>query len=100
VQAFRFNNDLTIQALGGEVVVGYSLIVKKKFAKGNLLVAGYCNKVICYIPFRRVLDEDGYESNSSMISYVLPGFFKNNIEDKVSNAINLVYKSPCAKSSD
>jgi len=90
VQAFRFNNDLTILALGGEVVVDYSLIVKKKFAKENLFVAGYCNSVICYIPFRRVLDEDGYESNSSMISYVLPGLFKNNIEDKVSNVINRV----------
>ena len=54
---------------------------QKKFAKENLFVAGYCNEVICYIPSRRVLDEGGYESNSSMVSYILPGPLENNIVD-------------------
>ena len=74
-------------------------MVKKKFAKENLFVAGYCNEVICYIPSQRVLDEGGYESNSSMVSYILPGPFKNNVEDKVLCAINRVLKSTGAKSS-
>lgn len=97
VQAIRFNNDLTILALGGEVVVDYSLWAKKEYKNENIFVAGYCNEVICYIPTRRVLNDGGYEPNSSLINYLLPGPFADNVEDKVLSAIHQVMKKTGAK---
>jgi hypothetical protein len=97
VQAVRFNKDLTILALSGEVVVDYSLKAKKEFANENLFVAGYCNEVQCYIPSRRVLAEGGYEANSSMIYYGLPGPFANTVEDKIFSAIHKVMKDTGAR---
>lgn len=97
LQAIRFNNDLTILALGGEAVVDYSIITKKNYPSENLFMAGYCNEVICYIPTRRILDEGGYEPETSMIYYILPGPFDKNIEEKVLNGIEYVMKEVGAK---
>jgi len=92
IQAVRFNNDLAILALSGEVVVDYSLRMKKMYSNENLFVAGYCNEVMCYIPSRRVLDEGGYEPNESMIYYGLPGPFAGNVEEKIVTAIQHIMK--------
>jgi neutral ceramidase len=46
--------------LGGEVVVDYVLRTKREYPKENLIVAGYTNDVMCYIPSVRVLKEGGY----------------------------------------
>lgn len=99
LQVVRFNNDLTILALSGEVVVDYSLKMKKEYSNENLFVAGYCNGVMCYIPSRRVLDEGGYEANSSMIAYGLPGPFADNVEEKILGAIHRIMKHAGAKPS-
>lgn len=98
VQAVRFNNDLTILALSGEIVVDYDLRAKKEYPDENMFVAGYCNEVMCYIPSRRVLEEGGYEADRSMVAYGFPGPFANNVEDKVFSAIHLVMKATGAKS--
>jgi hypothetical protein len=74
--------------MSGEVVVDYSLKMKKMYSNENLFVAGYCNEVMCYIPSKRVLDEGGYEPNESMIYYGLPGPFANNVEEKIVTAIH------------
>jgi neutral ceramidase len=97
VQAVRFNNDFTILALSGEVVVDYSLKSKSLYPDENLFVAGYSTEVQCYIPSARVLKEGGYEPESSMIYYMLPGPFAANVEDKVFTAINQVMKKTGAK---
>jgi len=99
VQAVRFNNDLTILAMSGEVVVDYSLSMKKKYSKENLFVAGYCNEVMSYIPSHRVLDEGGYEANESMIYYGLPGPFADNGEDRIVTAVHHIMKHVGAKPS-
>ena len=75
VQAIAFGKSLTILALGGEVVVDYDLRAKKEYPGRNLIVAGYSNDVMCYIPSKRVLKEGGYEANDSMIYYGQPGPF-------------------------
>lgn len=90
VQAIRFNNDLTILAMSGETVVDYPIRVKKEYAKENLFMAGYCNEVQCYIPSKRILEEGGYEAESSMIYYGYPGPFANTVEDKIFSAIHKV----------
>jgi hypothetical protein len=97
VQAVRFNNDFTILALSGEVVVDYSLKAKSRYPDENLFVAGYSTEVQCYIPSARVLKEGGYEPETSMIYYMLPGPFAANVEDKVFTAIDLVMKKTGAK---
>ena len=50
VQAIRLGNDLTMIALGGEVVVDYQLRCKREFPNANLMTIGYANDVMCYIP--------------------------------------------------
>ncbi len=92
VQAIRFGKDLTILALAGETVVDYSLWAKKQYGRERLFVAGYSNEVMCYIPTKRIIQEGGYEPNSSMIYYVMPGPFKENVEEKILKGIKTVMK--------
>ncbi len=97
VQAVRFNKDFTILGLTGEVVIDYALAAKNKFPGENMFVAGYCTEVQCYIPSKRILDEGGYEPESSMIYYGFPGPFAGNVEEKVMDAVTLVLKRTGAK---
>jgi hypothetical protein len=90
VQAVRFGQDLTLLALGGEVVVDYALRARREFPSENLVVAGYSHDVMCYIPSRRVLQEKGYEAVESMIYYGQPGPFADSVEDEVFAAIRRV----------
>jgi neutral ceramidase len=83
VQAVRFDDTLALVALGGEVVVDYSLSLKREFPGENLVVAGYCNDVMCYIPSLRVLRGGGYEPVDSMIYYGQPGPFAQYVEQDV-----------------
>ncbi len=97
VQAVRFNNDLTLLALGGEVVVDYALRAKREFPAERLVVAGYSNDVMCYIPSLRVLREGGYEANDSMIYYGQPGPFAEDVEETVFATIRRVLRRVGAK---
>jgi len=89
VQGIRLGKSLTLVALGGEVVVDYNLRLKREFPGEELIVAGYSNDVMCYIPSLRVLKEGGYEANDSMIYYGQPGPFAEDVEDRV---MQMVYK--------
>ena len=90
VQAIAFGKSLTILALGGEVVIDYDLRAKKEYAGRNLIVAGYSNDVMCYIPSLRVLKQGGYEAIDSMIYYGQPGPFSEDVEDRIFDAIHRV----------
>ncbi len=90
VQAIRLGADLTLLALAGEVVVDYALRAKRELAGEDLVVAGYCNDVMGYIPSRRVLQEGGYEAVDSMIYYGQPGPFTESVEDTVFAAVRRV----------
>lgn len=97
VQAIRFGKNLTLLALGGEVVVDYDLRAKQEFG-GNLIVAGYSNDVMSYIPSQRVLREGGYEANDSMAFYGQPGPFAEDVEERVFGAIHDVMRRTGAES--
>ncbi|MCW5977779.1 MAG: neutral/alkaline non-lysosomal ceramidase N-terminal domain-containing protein [Bryobacteraceae bacterium] len=97
VQAVRFGSDLTLLALGGEVVVDYSLRTKKEYPGETLIVAGYSNDVMCYIPTVRVLREGGYEANDSMIYYGQPGPFTEEVEETIFKTIHQVMRRVGAK---
>jgi hypothetical protein len=97
IQAIRFNSDLTLLALGGEVVVDYSLRAKKEYPQETLLVAGYSNDVMCYIPSLRVLREGGYEADQSMMYYGQPGPFDEEVEETIFKTIRQVMRRVGAK---
>ncbi len=69
VHVVRFGEDLTMIGLAGEVVVDYSLRLKKEFAGAPVWVAGYTNDVFGYVPSRRVLEEGGYEARGAILYY-------------------------------
>ena len=90
MQAVRFGRDLTLLALGGEPVVDYALRLKRELPGENLIVAGYCNDVMCYIPSRRVLPEGGYEAVDNTIYYGQPGPFAESVEEAIVAAVRRV----------
>lgn len=92
IQAVRFDKSLTILALGGEVVVDYALRAKREYGGGKLIVAGYSNDVLSYIPSRRVLKEGGYEAVDSMTYYGQPGPYAEDVEDRIFAGIHQVMK--------
>jgi len=83
VQLWQFGRDLTFIALGGEVVVDYSLLLKQRYGFDRTWVAGYSNDIPAYIPSRRVLAEGGYEGGDSMIYFGRPSRFAPAIEDLI-----------------
>jgi len=81
VQVWQFGNGLKFIALGGEVVVDYSLRLKQQHGFEQTWVAGYSNDILAYIPSRRVLKEGGYEGGEAMIYFGRPAPFKEAVED-------------------
>ncbi|HEY8659058.1 MAG TPA: neutral/alkaline non-lysosomal ceramidase N-terminal domain-containing protein [Hanamia sp.] len=71
--------DQPIIILGGEVVVGYAIELKRIFGQ-NVFVLGYSNDVMSYIPTAKILQEGGYEGVGSQMVYGLPNTWKSNIE--------------------
>jgi hypothetical protein len=83
LEIWQFGEDLTLIALGGEVVVDYDLRLKKELGADKLWVAAYCNDVFAYIPSLRVLEEGGYEGGGAMVYYGHPGPFAPTIEETI-----------------
>jgi len=79
VQVWQFGRDLTLIALGGEVVADYSLRLKAQHGWDDTWVAGYSNDVFGYVPSLRVLKEGGYEGGDANTS--LPGPFGAPVEE-------------------
>jgi len=69
VHVVQFGDDLTMIGLAGEVVVDYSLRLKRELAGAPVWVAGYTNDVFGYVPSRRVLEEGGYEARGAILYY-------------------------------
>jgi hypothetical protein len=77
----RIGDDLTFVAIGGEVVVDYSIRLKRLLAADHPWMIGYAYEVPCYIPSMRILKEGGYEAESSLIYYGIYGPLRTRIED-------------------
>ncbi|MCH5376194.1 MAG: neutral/alkaline non-lysosomal ceramidase N-terminal domain-containing protein [Planctomycetes bacterium] len=91
IQAAQFGSDLTLVAICGEVVVDYSLRLKRELAGDDapiIWVAGYSNYVFGYLPSLRVLKEGGYEGGGAMRYTVFPGPFEESVEDRVIDKVN------------
>jgi len=73
--------------LGGEVVVDYSLRIKREHSDQMIWVGAYANDVMAYIPSLRVLKEGGYEGATSMIYYGQPSSWGPSVEDLIINKV-------------
>ncbi len=82
IQVWRLGNGPLLVALGGEVVVDYSIRLKKELGPATW-VAGYCNDVMAYIPSERVLKEGGYEGGGAMVYYGQPSPWKAGLEETI-----------------
>lgn len=92
VQVIRLGNELTLVALAGEVVVDYSLRLKRELADTTLWVAGYSNDVFGYVPSHRVLREGGYEGGGAMLYTALPGPFAEDVEERIVTKVHELYR--------
>lgn len=72
IGVWTFGDDLAMVFLAGEVVVDYSLALKRQLDGSRLWITAYANDVPCYIASRRILEEGGYEADQSMVSYGQP----------------------------
>ena len=92
IEVWQFGKDLTFIALGGEVVVDYSLRFKRQYGVDNVWVAGYSNDVFAYIPSRRVLLEGGYEGGDAMLVYGQPAHFTWTVEETIAEKVDEIVK--------
>jgi hypothetical protein len=76
-------SNVTLVALGGEVVVDYALRLAREYENETLWMAGYSNDVFGYVPSLRVLREGGYEGADAMIYYGRPGPFTEEVEERI-----------------
>lgn len=85
IQVVRLGDELSLIALGGEVVVDYSLRLKRELGgPGSVWVAGYSNDVLGYIPNERVLREGGYEGlQASRLGSLHPSPWAPGLEDQI-----------------
>jgi Neutral/alkaline non-lysosomal ceramidase, N-terminal len=93
VQVWRFGDQLTWVALGGEVVIDYNRRIKKELGgKNPVWISGYSNDVMAYIPSARVLKEGGYEADSSQVYYGMPTKWSPQIEDLIFDKVHALAK--------
>ncbi len=88
VQIWCFSNTLQLIALGGEVVVDYSLRLKQELGRERNFILAYANDVMGYIPSLRVLNEGGYEADFSMVYYGFSGTWDDQIETTIIEAVH------------
>jgi len=88
IQIWRFSDTLQITALGGEVVVDYSLRLKQELGREQNFIIAYANDVMGYIPSLRIFNEGGYEPDFSMVYYGFSGTWTPQIEEIIINAVH------------
>jgi hypothetical protein len=81
VQGWQLGEQ-SLVILGGEVVVDYALAIRELLGN-DIILMGYSNDVMTYIPSERVLKEGGYEGKSSMWVYGHRGSWEPGIEEKI-----------------
>jgi hypothetical protein len=88
IQTWTFGNQMAMVFLPGEVVVDYSLRLKRELGANRLWVNGYSNDVPCYIPSERILREGGYEGGDAMRYFDRPTKFKPGLERRILDVVH------------
>ncbi len=78
IQYWKIGNQ-SLFVLGGELLVSYGLRLKEMFGQ-DIFVMGYANDVMAYIPSATVIEEGGYEGDTSQHAYGLPAKWDKQIE--------------------
>ena len=98
VTTWVFGGQLAMVFLPGEVVVDYALRMKRQLNGPRLWITAYANDEPCYIASRRVIEEGGYEVDSSMICYGRPARLDPSVEDQIVDAVRTLlpedFRSP------
>ncbi|WP_332456116.1 neutral/alkaline non-lysosomal ceramidase N-terminal domain-containing protein [Petrimonas sp.] len=68
--------------LGGESVIAYSVKLKQTYGE-QVFVMSYANDVMGYIPSEVILEEGGYEGDTSQRVYGLPSKWSKSVESKI-----------------
>ena len=89
VQTIAFGSTLAIVILAAEATVEHGLRCKRELRSrfGHVLVLGYCNGVIGYVPVRRQIPEGGYEVHWANRFHGRPGAFVASTEDQIHQAV-------------
>jgi hypothetical protein len=87
VGAWSLGDDILWIALGGEVVVDYSLRLRGEYGPATWVMA-YANDVMGYIPSRRVQDEGGYESGALVVYGHPAERWAPGVEERVAAAVH------------
>lgn len=82
VQVWRLG-ALTITALEGEVCADWGGMVRSWAETDHAMAIGYANHVPGYIPTARIVQEGGYEGDTSHKVYFMPAPFTPNVENEV-----------------
>ncbi len=84
IQVIRFGDDVSLIALASEVVVDYSLRLKRELQNPPAMVwvAAYSNGYFGYIPSARVLAEGGYEAPA----------YSSTIEEQIVGKVKEIYQ--------
>jgi hypothetical protein len=88
VQVWSFGDELAMVFLAGEVVVDYSLRLKREFDASRLWINAYANDVPCYIPSKRIWHEGGYEGGEAMIYFDRPTRLSEQTEEIIISAVH------------
>lgn len=86
IQVWDFGGQKLI-SLGGEITIGYAIKLKEKYGD-DIFVMGYTNDVMGYIPTELILEEGGYEGDTSQRAYGLPSKWAAGIENQILSKIN------------
>lgn len=92
ISSWRLGNGPSWIWMGGEVVVDYSLRIKKEHPGETIWVGAYANDVMAYIPSLRVLNEGGYEGATSMIYYGQPSSWGPSVEGIIIKKVDHLLK--------
>lgn len=82
IQVWKLGDDQLWIVLGSEVVVDYSLLLKKRYGPSTWVTA-YANDVMCYIPSRRVWEEGRYEAGAFATSGLPANSWCEDIETRI-----------------
>ncbi len=88
VQTWTFGDELAVVFLASEVVVDYSLRLKRELDVERLWVGAYANAFPGYIPSERVLAEGGYEGGGAMLYFGPPTRFAPGVEQLVIDTVH------------
>ncbi len=88
VETWTFGDSLAMVFLPGEVVVDYSLRLKRELDGRRLWINAYANDAPAYIPSERVLKEGGYEGGGAMVYYDLPVRFRPGLEQRIITTVH------------